>query len=112
MTELYNVISEYESVDLGIRVTHPLTGQPLPVFAAEYVIDDYGTKAVMGVAGHDKRDRAFAEQHQLPVLHVEEELAEGGDKILCNSAQVHIQFVDDIYYLCCSKQSTCLMDFQ
>lgn len=74
-------------VDLGISVMHPLTGKCVPVFAADYVLGDYGTQAVMGVPGHSERDRQFAEQHQLPVVVVEETL-ESGERVLCNSAQV------------------------
>ena len=51
-------------------VTHPLTGESLPVVAADYVLADYGTGAVMGVPGHDERDRAFAESHSLPIVSV------------------------------------------
>lgn len=45
---------------------HPITGVPLPVLAAPYVIETYGTGAVMGVPAHDERDRRFAEAMGLP----------------------------------------------
>lgn len=45
----------------GIYVTHPLTGENIPVFAADYVLAGYGTGVVMGVAAHDQRDFEFAE---------------------------------------------------
>ena len=54
-------------VSLGCNVIHPLSGEPVPVFAAPYVIGGYGTGAVMGVPAHDQRDFMFAETHKLPV---------------------------------------------
>jgi leucyl-tRNA synthetase len=45
---------------------HPLTGEPLPVLEAPYVVESYGTGAVMGVPAHDERDRRFAEAEGLP----------------------------------------------
>jgi leucyl-tRNA synthetase len=45
---------------------HPLTGASVPVLEAPYVIETYGTGAVMGVPAHDERDRRFAEEHGLP----------------------------------------------
>lgn len=46
---------------------HPLTGEPLPVVEADYVVESYGTGVVMGVPSHDERDRRFAAAHRLPV---------------------------------------------
>ena len=65
---------------------HPFTGQPIPVFAAEFVVGDYGTCAVMGVPGHDARDELFAEEHHLPVTVVDETLH--NQRILINSGKV------------------------
>lgn len=48
------------AVPLGIDRPHPLTGQPVAVFVADYVLAGYGTGAVMGVPAHDERDRALA----------------------------------------------------
>lgn len=45
---------------LPIFAKHPLTSELLPIYAAEYVIEGYGTGAVMGVPGHDKRDEKLA----------------------------------------------------
>ena len=49
----------------ALEAIHPFTGDKLPVFAANYVLMDYGTGAVMGVPGHDERDHAFAEKYGL-----------------------------------------------
>jgi leucyl-tRNA synthetase len=50
----------------GTTRLHPLTGQAIPVLAADYVIESYGTGAVMGVPAHDQRDARFAAQAGLP----------------------------------------------
>ena len=60
----------------GVQVRHPLTGALLPVYAAEYVLGDYGEGVVMGVPAHDARDAAFAAAHgiaSMPVLDSPEE---------------------------------------
>lgn len=69
-------------VNLGITAVHPFSGQPIPVFAADYVISGYGAKAVMGVPAHDSRDKLFADQHALPCIAVNK------DGVLLNSDQV------------------------
>ncbi len=53
-------------VFLGRWVTHPTTGEPLPVWAADHVLPAYGTGVVMGVPAHDERDARFAAAHGLP----------------------------------------------
>lgn len=54
----------------GSYALHPLTGERLPVWVADYVLTTYGTGAVMAVPAHDERDFAFAKQFNLPVLQV------------------------------------------
>ncbi|MEM7588975.1 MAG: leucine--tRNA ligase [Myxococcota bacterium] len=54
----------------GSNVLHPITGEPIPVWVADYVLASYGTGFVMGVPGHDARDHAFACQHSLPIVQV------------------------------------------
>ena len=66
---------------------HPLTGRTIPIYAADYVISGYGTKAVMGVPGHDDRDLLFAQEHDLPIITVNR-LRENGEGTLCNSDKV------------------------
>jgi leucyl-tRNA synthetase len=51
----------------GTTRPHPSSGDPVPVLAADYVVESYGTGAVMGVPAHDDRDRRFAAEHGLPV---------------------------------------------
>jgi len=55
---------------LGINALHPITGDPVPVWVANFVLISYGTGAVMAVPGHDQRDWEFARQYELPVLQV------------------------------------------
>ena len=56
--------------DTGLRALHPITGEPLPVYVANFVLMGYGTGAVMAVPGHDQRDWEFAQQYQLPIRMV------------------------------------------
>jgi len=56
--------------DTGLRVMHPVTGEPLPVYVANFVLMNYGTGAVMAVPGHDQRDWEFARAHSLPIRMV------------------------------------------
>jgi leucyl-tRNA synthetase len=53
----------------GTTRPHPLTGEPIPVLVADYVVESYGTGAVMGVPAHDDRDARFAAANNLPVSH-------------------------------------------
>ena len=57
-------------VPLGTAVRHPLSGELLPLWIADYVLADYGTGAVMGVPAHDLRDFSFARQYELPIRQV------------------------------------------
>jgi leucyl-tRNA synthetase len=56
---------EKEGVNTGLFAIHPLSGELLPIFAANFVVMDYGTGAVMAVPAHDERDFAFAKKYQL-----------------------------------------------
>lgn len=54
-------------VFLGRYATNPVTGEQIPVYAADYVLADYGTGAIMAVPGQDQRDWDFAEKFDLPI---------------------------------------------
>jgi leucyl-tRNA synthetase len=58
---------EKKGMATGVSCTHPLTGEQIPVWVANYVLMGYGEGAVMGVPGHDERDYAFANQYGLPI---------------------------------------------
>ncbi len=55
-------------VFLGVHAINPATGQPIPVYAADYVLADYGTGAIMAVPGQDQRDWDFAVKFDLPIV--------------------------------------------
>jgi len=55
---------------LGVEVTHPISGEAIPVWVANFVLMEYGTGAVMSVPAHDERDHAFARQYGLPIRQV------------------------------------------
>lgn len=54
----------------GKYVIHPLTGKKIPVYVADYVIEGYGSGAVMGVPAHDERDFDFAKKKGLDIIRV------------------------------------------
>ena len=54
----------------GLYALHPLTAERLPVWVADYVLEGYGTGAVMAVPAHDARDYDFATRYQLPIRQV------------------------------------------
>ncbi|KAA1426221.1 leucine--tRNA ligase [Nocardioides antri] len=56
-------------VFLGVHATNPVTGERIPVWAADYVLADYGTGAIMAVPGGDQRDYEFAKAHDLPIIY-------------------------------------------
>ena len=62
--------AEKKGMPTGLRVTHPLTGEEVPVWVANYVLMSYGEGAVMGVPGHDERDFEFAKKYGLPIRQV------------------------------------------
>ena len=57
-------------MDTGLTATHPLTGEPIPIWVANFVLMSYGSGAVMSVPAHDERDHAFARKYQLPIVQV------------------------------------------
>jgi len=61
---------EKKGLATTLRVQHPLTGELLPVWVANYVLMNYGEGAVMAVSAHDERDFAFATKYGLPIKPV------------------------------------------
>ncbi|MBL8983405.1 MAG: leucine--tRNA ligase [Gemmatimonadetes bacterium] len=83
------VNKEKTGVFTGSYATNPATGQPIPIWIADYVLMEYGTGAIMAVPGHDERDFAFATQFALPIVRVV--APAGGDA----STPLTEPFVDD-----------------
>ncbi|WP_293396349.1 leucine--tRNA ligase [Nevskia sp.] len=77
VTEAAMETMEKRGVALGIDVIHPLTGDRIPVYAANFVLMSYGSGAVMAVPGHDQRDWEFATKYGLPIRAVIAAAAEG-----------------------------------
>ncbi|WP_101774449.1 leucine--tRNA ligase [Pasteurella oralis] len=65
---------EKKGMPTGLFVIHPLTGEKLPVWVANFVLMHYGTGAVMAVPGHDDRDHEFAQKYHLAIKQVIEPL--------------------------------------
>lgn len=61
---------EKKGMPTGLFVTHPLSGEKLPIWVANFVLMEYGTGAVMAVPAHDQRDWEFATQYHLPIIPV------------------------------------------
>ena len=70
-------VQEKRGIDTGHIARHPLTGQALPVWIANYVLMAYGEGAIMAVPGHDQRDFEFANKYGLPIVQVVSPEAEG-----------------------------------
>jgi leucyl-tRNA synthetase len=77
MSERERAQADKEGYPLEITVIHPLTGQEVPVWTANFVLASYGGGAVMAVPAHDERDFEFASQYDLPVVRV----IEGGEEL-------------------------------
>ena len=58
---------EKKGMDTGLKVSHPLTGEHVPVWVGNYVLMAYGEGAVMAVPAHDERDFGFANKYNLPI---------------------------------------------
>ena len=58
---------EKTGVFLGVHAVNPVNGERIPMWAADYVLPDYGTGAIMAVPAHDQRDLDFARRFDLPV---------------------------------------------
>lgn len=74
----------------GAYALHPLTQKPIPIWISDYVLNDYGTGAIMAVPAHDQRDFEFAQEFKLDVIPVlqgpnNEPLPFEGDGQLINS---------------------------
>ena len=86
--ERTDLAKDKTGVFTGSYVVNPVSGEKLPIWIADYVLNSYGTGAVMVVPAHDERDHEFAQKFDLPIVQV----IEGGDvqKEACTGDGVHI----------------------
>ena len=63
-------VMDKKGIATGLTATHPISGESIPVWIANYVLMDYGSGAVMAVPAHDERDFAFANRYELPIIQV------------------------------------------
>ena len=61
---------EKKGIDTGLKAIHPVSGDTVPVWCANFVLMEYGSGAVMAVPAHDQRDYEFARQYKLPIRQV------------------------------------------
>ena len=61
---------EKKGMSLGMNAIHPVTGETVPVWVANFVLMSYGTGAVMSVPAHDERDYDFAKKYGLNIKQV------------------------------------------
>jgi leucyl-tRNA synthetase len=76
--ERTSTVKEKTGVPIGTNAINPMNGEVVPIWAADYVLNTYGTGAVMAVPGHDERDFEFAKKFNLPIIKVIHQ--EGTDK--------------------------------
>ena len=69
-TEAELALKDKEGMPTGLTVTHPITGEAVPLWVGNYVLLGYGDGAVMGVPAHDERDFAFALKYGIPIKQV------------------------------------------
>ena len=67
VTEAELETQEKRGMDTGLRAIHPITGEAIPIWVANFVLMGYGTGAVMAVPAHDQRDWEFAKKYSLPI---------------------------------------------
>ena len=80
---------EKVGIPLGVNCINPITNESLPLYVANFVLDNYGEGAIFGCPAHDERDFDFAKKYQLPIKKVvecrDDQLPYTGDGIIINS---------------------------
>ncbi len=89
MAEAELATMEKKGMATGINAVHPITGKPVPIWVANFVLMHYGTGAVMAVPAHDQRDYEFACKYGLPLLPV---IAPADGSELDLSAQAYTEY--------------------
>lgn len=70
MAEAEIATIEKKGIDTGLKAIHPITGELLPIWTANFIVADYGSGAVMCVPAHDQRDFEFSQLYHLPIKAV------------------------------------------
>ena len=87
--ETVNEDKDKLGINLNLNCTHPILNKEIPIYIANFVLDNYGEGAIFGCPAHDERDHEFAEKYSLPIIKVieckDEELPYTGDGRLINS---------------------------
>ena len=80
-------------IPLNISCDHPITQKPIPVYIANFVLDNYGEGAIFGCPAHDERDFEFAKKYNIPIIKVidcpDEQLPYSGDGTVINSPMLN-----------------------
>ena len=101
-------LGEKTGIFTGACAMHPVTGKPIPIWIADYVLATYGTGAIMAVPAHDTRDYAFATRMHLPIV----EVVSGGDistdAYTGDGTNVNSDFLDG---LATPEAKTCMCDW-
>ena len=94
---------EKTGVFTGSYAVHPLTGEKLPIWVADYVLGSYGTGSIMAVPAHDERDYEFAQAFDLPIVEVvgkpkntEGVYSGGGKMINSKSDAIDVDGMDNV----------------
>jgi leucyl-tRNA synthetase len=89
--------AEKRGVFTGSYLLNPFTGNPVPLYLADYVLMGYGTGAIMAVPGQDQRDWEFAVSHDLPIVRtVEPPAGWEGDAYLEDGPAINSQWLDGL----------------
>jgi leucyl-tRNA synthetase len=70
VSEAVLATQEKKGVDTGLKAIHPISGEEVPIWAANFVLMEYGSGAVMSVPAHDQRDYEFAKQNGIAIRQV------------------------------------------
>ena len=92
-----DLAKDKSGVFTGAYATNPATGQPIPIWVADYVLMSYGSGAIMGVPGQDQRDWDFAVEYDLPIVRtVEPPAGWEGDAYLEDGPAINSGFLDGL----------------
>ncbi|MCZ6726495.1 MAG: leucine--tRNA ligase [Acidobacteria bacterium] len=92
-----DLAKEKTGVFTGAHALHPVTGEPVPIWVADYVLMSYGSGAIMAVPGQDQRDWDFAEQYGLPIVRtVQPPDGFDGQAYVGEGPAIHSDFLDGL----------------